>query len=267
MSFTKPTGLTPEYAAQFEDRAIVQAYRHREPYAPETFTILKKLIRSSSPKILDLGCGTGDLTLGLSEITLSEVATTVDAIDASTEMLTEAKARSFSHKNIHWIEARVESAPVAGPYDLITSAQSFHWMDWDLVAERLRKWLKPEAYFAIVARQYVDKHWWNSDLQAIIDKYSTNREFQKYELIEEVRKTGLFSIVGDEWTSPVSFQQPVSELVESFHSRNGFSRDRMAKAAAAAFDYEAAEHLKKFSTAGVLQLSAVSRVTWVTVNT
>lgn len=263
-NFQKPTGLTPEYASQFRDAAIVRAYKHREPYAAEVFGILRGLCAGSRPRVLDLGCGTGDLTFGLAEF-----ADSVDAVDFSAEMLAEAKRRAADREGmeaIRWIEAAVEDAEVNGPYDLVTSAQSFHWMNWDLVAARLKGWLKPGAHFALVTRGYADRAWWTPDFQAIIDRYTTNKEYQAYDLVEETRRSGLFTLVGDRRTAIQPFAQTVTELVESFHSRNGFSRDRMSLKAAEAFDLEAAAYLGAYTDGSVLKLGACSRVSWFTVN-
>lgn len=237
----------------------MRAYSFREPYSAEVFAVLKRLSNSPNPKILDLGCGCGDLTKGLADF-----AESVDAIDISAEMLAQARTQHRAQKNIHWIESGVETVHLQGAYDLITSAQSFHWMDWQACARRIQTWLKTGAFFAVIERQYGDRPWWNGDFQALIDRYSTNRDFQKYELIEEIRKSGLFSIQGDEWTAPVFFEQSVEDLVESFHSRNGFSRDRMTESEAAAFDLAAARHLSNYAVDDVMKLSAVSRVTWMT---
>ena len=65
LNYTKPSGLTPEYGGQFQDRAIVRAYKHREPYPKETFKILRELAGSPHPAVADIGCGPGDLSFGM----------------------------------------------------------------------------------------------------------------------------------------------------------------------------------------------------------
>src|SRR3712207_9196681 len=56
----KPKGLGPEYGAQFQDHSVADAYPTRPPYPPEVFQILFGLIEDQAPRVLDLGCGTGD---------------------------------------------------------------------------------------------------------------------------------------------------------------------------------------------------------------
>ncbi len=254
---SKPTGLTPEYAAQYQDLSIVQAYRHREPYPEETFKILAEVARAKTPRVADLGCGTGDLTLGLSRF-----AGHVDAVDFSPAMLKEARHRADEIENIEWIEAIVEAAALAGEYDLIVAGDSFHWLDWQVAFDRIKGWLKPNACFAVIEREYVDKHWWTADLQRIINTFSTNRNYQKYDLIEELGKTGSFQISGDRWTEPVKFRQSAEDLIEAFHSRNGFSRERMGATRAAEFDAATHAALERFSRNGKLDLAVTARVTW-----
>ncbi len=43
----KPKHLGPEYAAQFADRSVVTAYRHRPPYPAEVFDVLAGLIAAT----------------------------------------------------------------------------------------------------------------------------------------------------------------------------------------------------------------------------
>ena len=61
----KPRHLDGEYAAQFGDEEVAAAYRHRPPYPPETFVILESLLGAGPRTVLELGAGTGDLTIGL----------------------------------------------------------------------------------------------------------------------------------------------------------------------------------------------------------
>lgn len=256
MPLQKPSGLSPEHAAQFQDSSIVRAYRHRKPYSDEAFNILSQLAGSPEPRILDLGCGTGDLTMGLARF-----ARQIDALDISEEMLSEAKRRPLSSRQVQWILSPAETAPISGPYDLVTAAQSLHWMDWPVVFAKIKTALKPGRFLAIVERGYVNRAWWNDEFQSIIDFYSTNKDFQKYGLIEELQSRQLFRLAGTQKTSPIPFRQSVGDLIEAFHSRNGFSRERMGESAAA-FDQAAAVHLAKFAKDGMLDLGATTSITW-----
>ena len=81
----KPKHLGPEYAAQFADRSVVAAYRHRPPYPAEVFEVLAGLIAATpytTRAVLDAGCGTGDVARNL----VSRVDR-LDAVDPSAAML------------------------------------------------------------------------------------------------------------------------------------------------------------------------------------
>jgi F420H(2)-dependent quinone reductase len=53
---------------------------------------------------------------------------------------------------------------------------------------------------------------------------------------QELAARGLFKLIGIKTTAPVLFRQSVDAYVESFHARNGLSRDRMNANAAREFD-------------------------------
>jgi SAM-dependent methyltransferase len=256
----KPSGLSAEYGAQFEDRSIVRAYPRRQPYPAETFAVLASVAGVAQPSILDLGCGTGDLTVGLSTF-----AGMVDAVDASEEMIAAAAARQLPQPKVRWIHGRAETAPVTGPYDLVTAGESLHWMDWEIVCALVKRVVKPGRFLAIVGREYAHRAWWNADFQGIIDRYSTNKAYRRYDLVAELQQRGLWTRSGDRKTSAIPFRQTVEDLVEAFHSRNGFSRDRMSSEQANGFDREATEHLSRFAVEGTIELGAIGRVIWGTV--
>ncbi len=49
----KPTHLGIEYAAQFKDTSIVEAYHHRPPYPAEVFEMLADLVVDEPCSVLD----------------------------------------------------------------------------------------------------------------------------------------------------------------------------------------------------------------------
>jgi ubiquinone/menaquinone biosynthesis C-methylase UbiE len=227
----KPAHLGPEYGAQFRDASVVDAYRFRPPYPAEVFEILGRLVGAGPPVVLDAGCGNGDLALGLLGI-----ADRVDALDPSAAMLAAGQARpGGDDPRLHWIAGTMEDAPLDGPYALITTGESLHWMDWPVAMRRFRELLAPEGRLAIVNRTEQPNPW-AAALQQLINQYSTNRDYQPYDLVHELTQRGLLHVVASELTEFRPFTQSINDFIESIHSRNGFSRDRMTIEAAAAFD-------------------------------
>ncbi|MDQ3694751.1 MAG: class I SAM-dependent methyltransferase [Chloroflexota bacterium] len=226
----KPDHLGPEFGSQFADPSVVAAYGYRPPYPDEVLAALVDLVVAPG-RVLDAGTGTGEIARGLA----GRVAG-VDALDPSPGMIAAGRALpGGDHPALTWLLGRAEDAPLGAPYGLITAASSLHWMEWEAVLPRFRDALSPGAVLAIVG-QATSPNPWDAALQAVIDRYSTNRTYRPYHLVEELTQRGLFKELGRRSTEPVTFTQPVAEYVESFHARNGFSRDRMALDEATAFD-------------------------------
>src|SRR4051794_2214306 len=100
----KPKHLGPEYVAQFGDASVVAAYRFRPPYPEQVFDILAELMVDRAGRILDAGCGSGDLA-----IPLLRIAGRVDAVDPSVAMLSAGRARpGGDDPRLRWVEGYME---------------------------------------------------------------------------------------------------------------------------------------------------------------
>lgn len=257
MTVPKPRHLGPDYAAQFQDTSVAAAYRYRPPYPDETFVILAELITPDAPHVLDLGCGTGDLARRL-----TSHAARVDAVDPSEAMLAIGRAQpGGDDPRLTWIAGAAETAPLAPPYGLVTAGESIHWMDWDIVFARVRDALAPGASLAIVTRSTAPMPW-DAQLMALVRRYSTNREYRPYDLIAELTTRGLFMAVGERHTAAVSFRQPMDYYVESWHSRNGFSRQRMATPDERAFDAGVRKLLRAAGMVDMVELRVSATIVW-----
>lgn len=143
---------------------------------------------------------------------------------------------------------------------LITAGSSIHWMDWSVVFPRFRDALTAHGVLAVV-EQSTQETPWQTDVQAIINRLSTNRDYRPYDIIDELESRNLFRQVGRHQTPPAPFRQRVGDYVESFHSRNGLSRDRMG-ADAAIFDRELTAVVEPHAIGGYVTLSVVGTVVW-----
>lgn len=253
----KPLHLGPEYAAQFGDQGVVEAYRHRPPYPDEAFAILADLIEDEPRAVLDVGCGTGELARRLAPL-----VDRVDAVDVSPPMIEVGRRSPGGERpNLVWILAAAEEAALRPPYALITAGASLHWMEWDVVLPRFGRALTPNGTLVLVGQETSPAPW-DDDLQRLIDRYSTNRHYQPYDLVAELSARGLFRRVGERRTAPVEFAQTVDEYVASFHARNGFSRERMGPERAAAFDAAVSSLVRGHCPSGRVGLDVVGVVTW-----
>jgi SAM-dependent methyltransferase len=115
----------------------------RMPYSTEVAAAIREHTRGT--RLLDVGCGPGALTLPLAPLYAEVVG-----VDPDPGMLAEAARRS-TVDNVTWRQSRAEELPAdLGWFDVVTFAQSFHWMDRALVAERMRGHLKPDGYWVHV---------------------------------------------------------------------------------------------------------------------
>lgn len=252
----KPVHLGPQYAAQFQDAAVVAAYPTRPPYPAEVFERLRSLL--AGPAVaLDVGCGTGDIARRLAPL-----VERVDAVDISAGMIVAAqRLPGGDAPNLRWLIGAMEDAPLGPPYGLIVAGESLHWMDWAVVLPRLRAALAPGARLAIVARQEAPSPW-SKDLLALIRRYTTNRDYQPYDLVEEMTSRGLFQLEDGTETEAAPFSQSVADYIESIHSRNGFSRDRMTSEDAAAFDTAARSLIAPHAPGGMVALRIRAALRW-----
>jgi SAM-dependent methyltransferase len=253
----KPKHLGPDYAAQFKDQSIVDAYQYRPPYPQEVFLILAGLVKETPRVVLDVGCGTGYIARHL-----VNYVDRVDAVDFSQAMIeTGKKLPGGDHPHLNWIHGAVEEVPFMPPYGLVTAAQSLHWMEWAVVLPRFRQLLLPGGYLALIFKDIMPPPW-DIAIREIIGRYSTNKEYQPYDLLAELQSRGLFVKQGEKRTAPVWFRQSVDAYVESWHSRNGLSRDRMEPAAAAAFDEEVRSLITPFCPQGVIEAQLTGYIVW-----
>jgi SAM-dependent methyltransferase len=70
------------------------------------------------------------------------------AVDADADMIRvgEVAARSAGISNVTWRHEYAEDLHDVGRFRVVTVAQSFHWMDRPVVADKIRRWLQPDGY-------------------------------------------------------------------------------------------------------------------------
>ncbi|GHO56829.1 class I SAM-dependent methyltransferase [Ktedonobacter robiniae] len=253
----KPGHLGLKYAEQFKDSSIAEAYHHRSPYADEAIHKLVELITDEPRTVLDVGCGTGDLARRLAGL-----VERVDAVDFSQAMLNEGRALpGGDHPHLRWIYGRVEEVELQPPYGLVTAGESLHWMEWGVVLPLFHRILTSHGYLAIVERGHEPAPW-NQGLGALIQRFSTNKEYRPYNLVEELEERHLFQKQGSFRTRSSVFVQSIEDYIHSLHSRNGLSRERMDKAATQTFDAEVRKLLTPFLQDDNLTLSVFDEVVW-----
>jgi SAM-dependent methyltransferase len=114
----------------------------RMPYPPAIVEALRRVLGlDGTQRLLDVGCGPGSLTLLLAPAVASAVG-----LDADRDMIAAAReeADRTGIDNVRWVHLRAEALPAGlGRFDLVTFAQSFHWMQRPRVAATVRRMLAP----------------------------------------------------------------------------------------------------------------------------
>lgn len=123
--------------------------RYRPVYPDGMLTDLVDLsVGPHGRRLVDLGCGTGEVALPL-----SASFDTVTAIDIDPDMvaIAERKATERQISNVAWTVGAAESLDLpAGSTDLVVAGSSFHWMDRELLAGRVRTWLTDTGVFGLL---------------------------------------------------------------------------------------------------------------------
>ena len=255
----KPKQLGPEYGAQFGDASVVAAYVHRPPYPPQVFDVLEGLLAPGARRVLELGSGSGDLTFGL-----APHVEHIDAVELAPAMLAQAHARANGTAvgaRIRWHALAAEDFVPAHDYALAVAGESLHWMEWSVVLPMIARALRPGGVLAIAQARTLQVPW-EAELFGLLAAHGTNRDYRPYDLIAELTRRGAFHELGRTRCVEPGFAQSVDDYVESFHSRNGFSRDRMTAAGAASFDAAVRELVLRHAPDGVVRSSVACTLVW-----
>jgi len=253
----KPDFLGAEFATRFQNQSVVERYHLRATYPPETFCILADLITDEPRVLLDAGCGTGDVGRHMLDF-----VERIDGVDISLPMMEKGKKLPGGNSpKMHWFHGAIEDIPLSPPYALVTTGQSLHWMNWDVVLPRFARSVTPRGMLAIVDVEVVPNAW-SEDLIKIFRRYSTNPHYQPFDLIEELEKRQLFQKEGEVCTVPVPFEQSVENQIEGFHSQSSLSRDHMTPENATAFDEEMRQLLNSHAQDGRVTIQVFGHIVW-----
>lgn len=108
-------------------------------YHPVHHAVLRELRAHPPRRVLDVGCGTGDLTARLREELRPEL---VAGCDFSSGMLQQAAART---REVQWLQADAAGLPFRhGSFDALVSTEAFHWFpDPEAALREFHRVLRP----------------------------------------------------------------------------------------------------------------------------
>jgi trans-aconitate 2-methyltransferase len=122
-----------------------QYERFRDERSQPFFDLMALVEARPAMRVVDLGCGTGELTRLLHE---SLKATDTLGIDSSAAML--AKSQSFAGHGLRFEQRDISEFTARNEFDLIFSNAALHWLgDHESLLARLTAALKPQGQLAV----------------------------------------------------------------------------------------------------------------------
>ncbi|MBE9210313.1 class I SAM-dependent methyltransferase [Nostoc sp. LEGE 06077] len=150
----------PNYDPTLFEGAAEGYAQYRTKYPSAVFDKLTEIFNlNGQGRLLDLGCGPG-----LIAIPLRTQFTEVIAIDPSSEMLEEAQrqAAAVGANNITWLEQGAELIDSSlGEFKLVTIGRAFHWMERELVIQKIYELLANNGGLALIN---TNENPWSSSL-------------------------------------------------------------------------------------------------------
>lgn len=116
MSVPAPPSSSRAYVPGHSDHERARLARQGEHYAPTTRLFLRAAGLGPGMRVLDFGCGVGDVTLLAAEIVGG--GGEVVGVDRSAVALAEATARAAGRPNVRFVEGDEDAAP-EGPFDAV----------------------------------------------------------------------------------------------------------------------------------------------------
>lgn len=211
---------------------------------------------SEKKRVLDLGCGTGQLTFPLSSFFEQAVG-----VDINGEMIEQAQkeATEKGSANIEWRHMPAEEMDQLNlPFDLIVSGNAFHWMDRELLLNKGYDLMNDKGGMVILAGSSVwsgEEKWQRKTVQVIRKWLGQDRKGgqglypKKPKLHEEYIQESKFQLAkkGDyyfthDWT--------LKELLGYLYSTS-FCNKSLLGDSVSGFEEELSRELIKINTEGV----------------
>jgi SAM-dependent methyltransferase len=251
---------------RFSAERMAANYLYRPPYPAEVYEALLELMSGRPRVLLDAGCGTGKITLGL-----VEQIDRADAVDPSEAMLQVARSLpGADNAKIRWVHAAVEDAPLEPPYGLIVAASSIHWMDLDRTLPRFAEALADGAMLAVLDGDApVDAPWEREETTFMLDFLEARDGFRpqwwktvRERFTEPVSVHPPFESLGYRITAPVEFSQSIADYLRCQHSRATWSEDHLGEQASEEFDAAMTSILNRYARDGMLTFNVQARIEW-----
>ena len=162
--------------------------------------------------------------------------------------------------NLRWIVGAAETAPLGGPYALVTAGRGDAL---DALAGDVRAAGGGDDRRRAAGDRRARSPRTRPGSTEIIVRYSRSPDYDPDSgWWTRSPQAGLFEPVGEATTAPTPFRQRTEDYIEYLHSTSSLAREWMEPAEAAAFDREVAEAVAPFATDGWLDLPVTARFSW-----
>ncbi len=161
---------------------VAELYRYREPYSPEFFaTVAARLALTQQTRMLDVGCGPGNLVLGFAPFVGS-----CTAIDPEAEMLRVARANAFAADlHIDFVESAIEGLKLAAAVlDFVTIGRAIHWLPRPETLAVLEQSVAPAGYIAICGSMASDSplNAWDEQFKNVRRAWASDPDESRYKV-------------------------------------------------------------------------------------
>jgi SAM-dependent methyltransferase len=145
--------------------AVAEDYdRHRPGYPSALIDLACQTARlHPGARVLEVGCGTGQLTAGLLQRGLR-----VTAVEPGGRLIAQARARLRGCGQVRFVNARLEDATLArSHYEAVFSASAIHWVDPDLSWRVIADALVEDGTLALLSYFGLREPWSDGDQRAL----------------------------------------------------------------------------------------------------
>ncbi|HSC04702.1 MAG TPA: class I SAM-dependent methyltransferase [Solirubrobacteraceae bacterium] len=136
------TAIARRYGAVFDTMAA-EYDRHRPTYPDQLIDLVCQAGGlATGDRVLEIGCGTGQLTRSLVARGLS-----VTAVEPGQNLISLAEQAA---PGVEFVNRRFEDAELAEPFRVVFSAAAFHWLDPDVSWRKVARSLAPGGLLALI---------------------------------------------------------------------------------------------------------------------
>jgi trans-aconitate methyltransferase len=148
MTKTDPVNIFDENAVSYD--------KYRPGYPQQMLNDLFHLGKlQNDDSVLEIGCGTGQLTLDLLDRGLN-----VTALEVGKNLTDLATRKLAEYSNVTFINSSFEEWITNAKFDLVVSAQAFHWIKTDFGIKKSLGYLQDDGSIALI---------WNLDVSQNTD--------------------------------------------------------------------------------------------------